>query len=79
MWVNFTCKSSEANPPVHIYVLIKNETDIGLSEKGTWTESFFTWQGRKQTVQDECFLNERQPNSPEHEDRSEWQRGKTQL
>ena len=79
MWVNFTCKSSEANPPVHSYVLIKNETDVGLSEKGTWTEIFFTWQGRKQTIQGECFLNERQPNSPEHEDRSEWQRGKTRL
>ena len=38
MWVNFTCKSSEANPPVHNYVLLKNETDVGLSEKGTWTE-----------------------------------------
>ena len=41
--------------------------------------SFFTWQGRKQTVQGECFLNERQPNSPEHEDRSGWQRRKTRL
>ena len=40
---------------------------------------FFTWQGRKQTVQGECFLNERQPNSPEHEDRSWWQRRKTRL
>ena len=31
------------------------------------------------TVQGECFLNERQPNSLEHEDRSGWQRGKTRL
>ena len=38
MLVNFTCKSSEANPPVHNYVLIKNETYVGLSEKGTWIE-----------------------------------------
>ena len=38
MWVNFTCNSSEANPPVHNYVLLRNETDVGLSEKGTWTE-----------------------------------------
>ena len=38
MWVNFTCKSSEANPPVHNYVLIKNETVVGVSEKGTWIE-----------------------------------------
>ena len=38
MWVNFTCKSSEANPTVHNYVLLRNETDVGLSEKGTWIE-----------------------------------------
>ena len=38
MWVNFTCNSSEANPPVHNYVLLKNETYVGLSEKGTWIE-----------------------------------------
>ena len=38
MWVNFTCKSSEANPPVYNYVLLKNETYFGLSEKGTWVE-----------------------------------------
>ena len=25
---------------------------------------------KKQTVQGECFMDERQPNSPEHEDRS---------
>ena len=37
MWVNFTCKSSEANPPVYNYVLLKNETYVGLSEKRTWT------------------------------------------
>ena len=36
MWVNFTCNSSEANPPVYNYVLLKNETYVGLSEKGTW-------------------------------------------
>ena len=38
MWVNFTCKSYETNPPVHNYVLFRNETGVGLSEKGTWTE-----------------------------------------
>ena len=38
LWVNFTCHSSEANPPVYNYVLLKNETDVGLSEKGTWIE-----------------------------------------
>ena len=34
---------------------------------------------RKQTVQAECFMNERQPNSLGHEDHSEWQRRKTRL
>ena len=38
IWVNFTCKSSEANPPVHNYVLFRNEKGVGLSEKGTWIE-----------------------------------------
>ena len=38
MWVNFTCISSEANPPVHYYVLLRNEKVVGLSEKGTWIE-----------------------------------------
>ena len=38
MWVNFTCKSSEANPPVHNYVLLRNETHVSVSEKGTWIE-----------------------------------------
>ena len=39
----------------------------------------FHMTGRKQTVQGECFMNEQQPNSPGHEDRSEWQRRKTRL
>ena len=34
---------------------------------------------RKQTVQGECFMNERQPNSPGHKDHSEWQRRKTRM
>ena len=47
---------------------------------GSWKHArFFTWQGRKQTVQGECFSNERQLNSLEHEDRSGWQRRKTRL
>ena len=37
-WVNFTCNSSEGNAPVPYYVLLRNETDVGLSEKGTWIE-----------------------------------------
>ena len=36
--MNFTCKSSEANPPVLNYVLLRKEKDVGLSEKGTWIE-----------------------------------------
>ena len=38
MWVNFTCKSSEANPPVYNYVLLRNETDVVLSQKRIWIE-----------------------------------------
>ena len=38
MWVNFTCKSSEANPPVHNYALFRDEKGVVLSEKGTWIE-----------------------------------------
>ena len=38
MWVNFTCYSSGANPPVHNYVLLRNETHVSVSEKGTWIE-----------------------------------------
>ena len=38
LWVNFTCNSSEANPPVHNYALVKNETEFIFSRKGTWIE-----------------------------------------
>ena len=34
------------------------------------TRKFFHMTSRKQTDQGECFMNERQPNSPEHKDRS---------
>ena len=34
---------------------------------------------RKQTVQGECIMNEQQPNSLGHEDRSEWLHRKTRL
>ena len=39
----------------------------------------FHMTSRKQTVQGECFMNERQPNSPEHKNRSGWQRRDTRL
>ena len=38
MWVNFTCKSSEASPPVHNYLLLKNNMEVSFSKKGTWIE-----------------------------------------
>ena len=41
----------------------KNFTEPGLL-RGDLDNNLF------QTVQGECSLNERQPNSPEHEDRS---------
>ena len=38
LWVNFTCHSSHANPPVYNYALIKKETEFIFSKKGTWIE-----------------------------------------
>ena len=44
LWVNFTCHSSQANPPVYNYALIKKEidnkkeTEFIFSKKGTWIE-----------------------------------------
>ena len=58
MWVNFTCKSSEANPPVYNYVLRKNETDVGLSEKGTWIEKI----SRGETFVYKCQANQQVDN-----------------
>ena len=39
----------------------------------------FHMTSRKQTVQGECFMNKRQPNSPQHEDHSRWQCRDTRL
>ena len=50
----------------------KNFTEPGQLRRDLDNNSF-------ETVQGECFLNEQQPNSPEHEDRSGWQRRKTRL
>ena len=41
--------------------------------------SFFTWQVENEAFKANFFINERHPNSPEHEDRSGWQRRKTWL
>ncbi|XP_022802711.1 hemicentin-2-like [Stylophora pistillata] len=49
-WVNFTCKSSVANPPVHDYLLLKNENKVSFSEKGTWIEKI----SRGETFVYEC-------------------------
>ena len=38
MWENFPCNSSEASPTAHNYVLLKNETEVSFSKKGTWIE-----------------------------------------
>ena len=43
------------------------------------TRKFFHMTSRKQTVQGECFMNEQQPNSPEHDDHFGWQRHRTRL
>ena len=58
MWVNFTCNSSEANPPVHNYLLLRNEADVGLNEKGTWIEKI----SRGETFVYRCQANQQVDN-----------------
>lgn len=36
LWVNFTCISSGANPPVYNYLLYGDEDGLSYSESGTW-------------------------------------------
>ncbi|XP_020615552.1 neural cell adhesion molecule 2-like [Orbicella faveolata] len=36
LWVNFTCISSEANPPVYNYLLSDGEDGFNLRKSGTW-------------------------------------------
>ena len=38
LWVNFTCISSEANPPVYNYLLSGVEDGFSLIESGTWVK-----------------------------------------
>ena len=45
----------------------------------TKIRKLFHMTSRKETVQGDCFMDERQPNSLGHEDRMEWQRRKTRL
>ena len=58
MWVNFTCKSSEANPPLHNYVLLRKENYVGLSEKGTRMEKI----SRGETFVYKCEANQEVDN-----------------
>ena len=75
MWVNFTCKSSEANPPVHNYVLIKNETVVGVSEKGTWIEKI----SRGETFVYKCQANHQVDNVTSTNDISLSVKGKLKI
>ena len=38
-WVNFTCISSEANPPVYSYLLFDDKDGFSFSESGTWIKT----------------------------------------
>ena len=38
LWVNFTCISSEANPPVYNYLLFEDGKGLSFSKSGTWIE-----------------------------------------
>ena len=38
LWVNFTCISSEANPPVYNYRLSDEENGFSFSKNGTWVK-----------------------------------------
>ena len=36
LWVNFTCISSEANPPVYNYLLSNEKNGFSFNKSGTW-------------------------------------------
>ena len=36
LWVNFTCKASDANPAVSKYVLYEHNNSVASSNNGTW-------------------------------------------
>lgn len=38
LWVNLTCRTSEASPLPHNYLLLKNESEVSFSTTGTWIE-----------------------------------------
>ena len=38
LWVNFTCISSEANPPVYNYLVSGGEDGFSFSQSGTWVK-----------------------------------------
>ena len=36
LWVNFTCVTSESNPPVYDFLLYEKDGNISHSKSGTW-------------------------------------------
>ena len=36
LWVNFTCVTSESNPPVYNFLLYEKDGNISHSKSGTW-------------------------------------------
>ena len=36
LWVNFTCKASDANPAVSNYVLYEHNNSVASNNNGTW-------------------------------------------
>ena len=36
LWVNFTCKASDVNPPVSNYVLYEHNNFVASNNNGTW-------------------------------------------
>ena len=75
---SFHSHKARHNKPIRIpfrMVQITNSAELWLIK----TIKFLHMPSRKQTVQGERFMNERKPNSPEHEDCSGWQHRKTRL
>ena len=64
---SFHSNKARHNKPIRIpfrMVQITNSAELWLIK----TSKFLHMPNRKQTVQGERFMNERKPNSPEHED-----------
>ena len=50
---------------------MKFSVKLGPIDRGSQNTQVFHMTSRKETVQGDCFMDERQPNSPGHEDRME--------